>query len=189
MSEITCFRSGSGRLHVTVILGLYDRKVAGWSVSSNMSASDTSIAAWRMAVNNRTPREGLIFHPDRGVQYACNEYSQILSTQKVIRSISLKGNCRDNAIAESFFKPLKVERDYQCRFTKHHAAGTQISQWTEGRYNRNRRHSALGNRLSKRSVKHTAYKMSLNFLSGNPLQVYSFIASLSRIALLKVDRG
>ena len=130
---------------VTVILDLYDRKVVGWSMSSNMTASDTSIAAWRMAVENRPPNEGLIFHSDRGVQYACNAYSQILKNRKVIRSMSRKGNCWDNAVAESFFKTLKVELVYQCRFNNHQDAETQIFAWIEGWYNRNRRHSALGN--------------------------------------------
>jgi transposase InsO family protein len=145
VSDITYVRTGTGWLYVTVILDLYDRKVVGWSMSNNMTAKDTSIAAWRMAVNNRPPGDGLIFHSDRGVQYACNEYSQLLKNRNVIRSMSRKGNCWDNAVAESFFKTLKVELVYQCRFINHQAAEIQLFAWIEGWYNRNRRHSALGN--------------------------------------------
>jgi putative transposase len=66
-----------------------------------------------MAVDNRPPGDGLIFHSDRGVQYACNKYGQIMKNQKAIRSMSRKGNCRDNAAAESFFTSLKVQLVYQ----------------------------------------------------------------------------
>lgn len=145
VSDITYIRTGSGWLYLTVVLDLYDRKVVGWSMSSNMTAADTSIAAWRMAVKNRTPGDGLIFHSDRGIQYACNEFSSLLNNRKIIRSMSRKGNCWDNAVAESFFKTLKVELVYQCRFNNHQAAETQIFAWIEGWYNRNRRHSTLGN--------------------------------------------
>lgn len=145
VSDITYVRTGSGWLYVTVILDLFDRKVVGWSMSSNMTAADTTIAAWRMAVKNRQPSDALIFHSDRGIQYACNEFSQLLINRNIVRSMSRKGNCWDNAVAESFFKTMKVELVYQYRFINHQEAETQIFAWIEGWYNRNRRHSALSN--------------------------------------------
>jgi putative transposase len=119
-------RTKKGWLYLTVIIDLYDRKVIGWSMSKGMSAGETVIPAWIMATRNRPITQKLIFHSDRGTKYACNEFTKILKANNLIlQSMSRKGNCWDNAVAESFFKTIKVE-------------------WIESWYNRRRRHSAIG---------------------------------------------
>jgi putative transposase len=110
VSDITYIRTMKGWLYLTIILYLFDRKVIGWSLSVDMTAENTSIAAWKMAIRNRPPSEKLIFHSDRGIQYACHDFTTLLDSYKCVeRSMSRKGNCCDNAVAESFFKTLKVE--------------------------------------------------------------------------------
>lgn len=146
VSDITYIQTVKGWLYLTVILDLFDRKVIGWSQSRDMSAENTSIAAWRMAVKNRPPSEKLIFHSDRGVQYACHTFANLLQSYKCVeRSMSRKGNCWDNAVAESFFKTIKVELVYRNKYLNQELAGLSIFEWIETWYNRHRRHSALGN--------------------------------------------
>lgn len=146
VSDITYIKTTAGWLYLTVIVDLFDRKVIGWSQSSDMTAENTSIAAWRMAVKNRTPSAHLTFHSDRGIQYACSDFVKLLeSYQFVERSMSRKGNCWDNAVAESFFKTLKVELVYRHRYSSRKEAALSIFEWIETWYNKNRRHSALGN--------------------------------------------
>jgi transposase InsO family protein len=146
VSDITYVKTIKGWLYLTVILDLFDRKVIGWAQSTNLSAENTSIAAWRMAVKNRPPSKRLIFHSDRGIQYACHDFTCLLdSYQCVERSMSRKGNCWDNAVAESFFKTIKVELIYRNRYPGKEEAALSIFEWIETWYNRNRRHSALGN--------------------------------------------
>lgn len=146
VSDITYIRTGKGWLYLTTVIDLFDRKVIGWSHSSDMSAANTTIAAWRMAIRNRAITSKLIFHSDRGIQYACKEFTELLdSYNNVERSMSRKGNCWDNAVAESFFKTLKVEHVYRRRFADREQAGISIFEWIETWYNQQRRHSALGN--------------------------------------------
>jgi len=146
VSDITYIRTGKGWLYLTAILDLYDRKVVGWAQSSDLSAENTTIAAWRMAVNNRAMTDNLIFHSDRGVQYACKDFTELLdSYPQVEQSMSRKGNCWDNAVAESFFKTLKVEHVYRQRFADKEDAAVSVFEWIETWYNRHRRHSALNN--------------------------------------------
>lgn len=146
VSDITYIRTGKGWLYLTAILDLFDRKVVGWALSSSLSAENTTMAAWRMAVKNRIISDSLIFHSDRGVQYACKNFTRLLSSYpQVKQSMSRKGDCWDNAVAESFFKTLKVEHVYRQRFTDKQEAAVSVFEWIETWYNRNRRHSALGN--------------------------------------------
>jgi len=146
VSDITYIRTGKGWLYLTTVIDLFDRKVIGWSQSSDMSAANTTIAAWRMAIRNRAINSKLIFHSDRGIQYACKEFTDLLDSYKnVERSMSRKGNCWDNAVAESFFKTLKVEHVYRNRFADREHAGISVFEWIETWYNQHRRHSALGN--------------------------------------------
>jgi transposase InsO family protein len=146
VSDITYIRTMKGWLYLTIVMDLWDRKVIGWSQSNDMSAESTSIAAWKMAVRNRSITDQLIFHSDRGIQYACKDFTNLLgSYSNVERSMSRKGNCWDNAVAESFFKTLKVEHVYRQRFTSKEEAALSVFTWTETWYNRERRHSALGN--------------------------------------------
>ncbi len=145
VSDITYVRTRSGWLYLTVIIDLYDRKVVGWSMSKGLSAMETIITAWFMAIRNRPVTQDIIFHSDRGVQYACKEFTDILNANKlIIRSMSRKGNCWDNAVAESFFKTIKVEWIYAHTFANQREAQLSIFEWIESWYNRKRRHSALG---------------------------------------------
>ena len=146
VSDITYIRTAKGWLYLTIVLDLFDRKVIGWSQSSDMTAENTIIKAWRMAVKNRPPSGQLTFHSDRGIQYACSDFVKLLESYECVeRSMSRKGNCWDNAVAESFFKTIKVELIYRQRFNTREGAALSIFEWIETWYNRNRRHSALGN--------------------------------------------
>ena len=145
VSDLTYVRTKNGWLYLTVIIDLYDRKVIGWSMSTGLSAEETVIPAWLMAIWNRPVTQELIFHSDRGIQYACNEFAKILKANKLItRSMSRKGNCWDNAVAESFFKTIKVEWIYSKNYLNQEQAQLSIFEWIESWYNRRRRHSALG---------------------------------------------
>lgn len=147
VSDITYIRTKKGWLYLTAIIDLFDRKVIGWSLSSDLSAANTCISAWRMAVKNRPLSGNLLFHSDRGIQYACNAFTNLLNSHEgVQQSMSRKGNCWDNAVAESFFKTIKVELIYRDRYERKEQAALAVFEWIETWYNRNRRHSALGNR-------------------------------------------
>lgn len=147
VSDITYIRTREGFLYLTTILDLYDRKCIGWSISNGMSAEETSLAAWKMAIKNRGIAKGLIFHSDRGVQYACEKFANTLDSYKfIIRSMSRKGNCWDNAVAESFFKTLKSEQIYGNKLISKDQMKMDLFEYVEIWYNKNRRHSALENR-------------------------------------------
>ncbi|MES1182090.1 MAG: IS3 family transposase, partial [Flavobacterium sp.] len=111
VSDITYVDTKQGWLYLTTIIDLFDRKVIGWALSETMKAKDTTVDAFRMALNNSPIQSNkeLVFHSDRGIQYACDEFRAELEKHKTItRSMSRKGDCWDNAVAESFFKTLKV---------------------------------------------------------------------------------
>jgi len=144
VSDITYVRTQEGWLYLTVIIDLADRKVIGWSTSRTMKASDTVMPAWRMAVINRPIVGRLMFHSDQGIQYACNEFRGVLQKNKlVVQSMSRKGNCWDNACAESFFKSIKTEWIYRFRYSSIRSAALSIFEYIETWYNTCRRHSAL----------------------------------------------
>ncbi len=108
-----------------------------------MSTSSTVVDAWKMAIKNRPLQDELIFHSDRGIQYASHEFRRCLKGVPVLQSMSRKGNCWDNAVAESFFKTMKTELVYQRTFkTKEHAY-LAIFEYIEVWYNRQRIHSSL----------------------------------------------
>jgi transposase InsO family protein len=127
-----------------VIIDLADRKVIGWSTCGSMKAKDTIIPAWKMAVINRPICRPLIFHSDQGVQYACGEFRSIIKRNKLItQSMSRKGNCWDNACAESFFKSIKTEWIYRFKYINIKSAALSIFEYIETWYNTLRRHSSL----------------------------------------------
>lgn len=147
VSDITYIKTSTGWLYLTVILDLADRKVIGWALSETMKAQDTTVAALNMAIGNRPITQALIFHSDRGVQYACNEFRNELQACTLIRqSMSRRANCWDNAVAESFFKTLKSECVYGHKFENQKVAATTIFDFIEIWYNRERLHSSLGYR-------------------------------------------
>jgi transposase InsO family protein len=144
VSDITYIRTRQGWLYLTIILSLADRKVIGWALSSGLSASQTSVAAWKMAIRNRPVTGPLIFHSDRGVQYACHEFTSLLKANKHIRrSMSRKGNCWDNAVAESFFNTLKREWISRFVYKTRKQAELSIFDYIESWYNTNRIHSTI----------------------------------------------
>lgn len=143
VSDLTYIRTGAGWVYLTVVLDLADRKVVGWALSETMEAEATTVAAWQMAVRNRPLFHPLLFHSDRGVQYACSAFREQLEGMPVVQSMSRKGNCWDNAVAESFFKTMKTEMVYHCKFATRQEARLAVFEYIEGFYNRKRRHSAL----------------------------------------------
>ena len=145
VSDITYLRTDKGWLYLTTILDLWDRKVIGWSMSEELTAKQTCLAL-EMAVINRPPREGLIFHSDRGIQYCSDEFRSTLKRlcPSVRQSMSRKGNCWDNACAESFFKTLKTELDILKKGGGVKQIKTEVFEYIEVYYNRSRRHSAIG---------------------------------------------
>ena len=148
VSDITYIRTKQGWMYLTIVLDLFDRKIIGWSMSNNLSAKDTSLAAMRMALGNRPLHRPLIFHSDRGIQYACTAFTNLLKAQKgwIQQSMSRKGNCWDNAVAESFFKSLKIEWVYKHKYGARSDAQLSLFYWIETWYNRKRRHSHLNNK-------------------------------------------
>lgn len=146
VSDITYLRTVCGWIYLTVIIDLYDRKVIGWAFSDGLETSETTVPALKMAVKNRVPRKGLIFHSDRGVQYCSKLFRHVLYAvcPFVRQSMSGKGNCWDNACAESFFNTLKWELDIlNGKHTKKEVK-SGLFEYIEIYYNRRRRHSALG---------------------------------------------
>jgi putative transposase len=148
VSDITYIATRHGWTYLTTMIDLFDRKVIGWALSQTMLAAETSVAALKMALNNRPlhPQNNLILHSDRGIQYACNEFVQLTSMYKNIeRSMSRKGNCWDNAVAESFFKTLKTEHVYHHKYESRQQAELSIFEYIETFYNTKRRHKHLNN--------------------------------------------
>jgi transposase InsO family protein len=147
VSDITYLRTSTGNLYLTVVLDLWDRKVIGWSLSRELVAEQTSRAII-MAAKNRPPLDGLIFHSDQGVQYCSEEFRKTLThiCPSVRQSMSRKGNCWDNACAESFFKTLKTELEILNGRRKYSSSQvqTEVFEYIEVYYNRCRRHSGIG---------------------------------------------
>jgi transposase InsO family protein len=145
VSDITYLRTIFGWLYLTVVIDLWDRKIVGWSMGKDLTA-ESICRALEMAVKNRPPREGLIFHSDRGVQYCSEEFRTMLNRlcPSVRQSMSRKGNCWDNACAESFFKTLKTELDILEGNYNSKEVQAGVFEYIEIYYNRCRRHSALG---------------------------------------------
>jgi transposase InsO family protein len=124
---------------------LFDRKVIGWALSADMESAHTTIPALDMAFKNRRAQEGLLFHSDRGVQYCAHSFRETLYAYcpAVRQSMSRKGNCRDNACAESFFKTLKRELETLDGRHTDGEARQSVFMYLEAYYNRVRLHSAL----------------------------------------------
>ena len=142
-TDVTYLIHNGQRAYLSSIIDLYDRKIIGWSLSDGMNTNETTLASWKMAIKNRNIETGLIFHSDRGVQYANNKFANVLESYKVTRSMSRKGNCWDNAVAESFFKSLKTELIYGNKLINKEQMKLQVFEYIEIWYNQKRRHSAL----------------------------------------------
>ena len=143
VSDITYLWTRTGWLYLTAIIDLFSRMVVGWSLSSSLGHEMVLTALYR-AIRQRRPPKGLIFHSDRGVQYACNGFTKVLKKHGIIQSMSRKGNCWDNAVAESFFSILKSELVYQTNFYNKQDALQKVFEYIEIYYNRQRKHSTIG---------------------------------------------
>jgi transposase InsO family protein len=143
VGDITFVQTTEGWLYVAAILDLYTRKVVGWNMSGNI---DTALVAGalRMALIRQAPPEKLIFHSDRGIQYASGAYRNALARASLVPSMSRKANCYDNATMESFWSTLKLELIYRRTFQTRQQARAEIFDYIETFYNRQRAHSALG---------------------------------------------
>jgi putative transposase len=143
VADISYIPLQQGFAYLAVILDAYSRRVIGWALEENLEAGLT-LAALRIALRKRGAPAGLIHHSDHGLQYACRPYVELLRAHGIRSSMSRVGNPYDNAIAESFFKTLKVEEVYGSEY--HHArhARARMRGYIEGIYNKTRLHSALG---------------------------------------------
>jgi transposase InsO family protein len=143
VSDITYVWTLEGWLYLAVILDLFSRRVVGWAISERLERG-LALDALQMALTDRQPPHGLLHHSDRGSQYASHEYQRLLAAHGVLSSMSRKGNCWDNAVAESFFATLKLELVYQSHWRTRTQARSEVFEYIELFYNRRRRHSALG---------------------------------------------
>ena len=142
-SDISYLWTMEGWLYLAVVIDLYSRKVVGWAMNSRMKAS-LATEALMMAYWRRKPGKGLIHHSDRGSQYAGSDYRKLLNTYSMICSMSRKGDCWDNAVAESFFHSLKTEWTAEILYRTRGDARSDVIRYIEMFYNSNRLHSYLG---------------------------------------------
>lgn len=143
VTDVTAIATAEGWLFLAAILDLYSRRVVGWATSAN---NDTILAldALQAALRARRPRPGLVHHSDRGSPYASDDYRAQLRTHRLRRSMSRKGDCWDNAVAESFFATLRAELVDDERYATRAAATKSIGDYIDNFYNVQRRHSYLG---------------------------------------------
>ncbi len=158
VSDITYIRIGHSFVYLTTVIDLADRMVVGWNLSDNMTDKHTVITAFKKAIKTRRISSGLIFHSDRGRQYASDDFRKLLTEQKCIQSMSRKGNCWDNAVAESFFKTIKVESLYRFKFEKASEVYSAIFDYIDGWYNTRRIHSSLGGKSPREMSNFLAIK-------------------------------
>jgi transposase InsO family protein len=142
VGDITYVWTLEGWLYLSVIIDLYSRRVVGWAMGHRIDQALT-LRALRMALDTRELSAGLTHHTDRGSQYAANDYRKLLKARGITCSMSRKGNCWDNAVAESFFATLKVEFVHETLFRTRAQATHEIFEHIEVFYNRVRRHSFL----------------------------------------------
>jgi transposase InsO family protein len=140
VSDLTYLPTQTGFAYLAVILDLYARRVVGWAVSDNLDAT-IAVTALQHALALRPAPAGLVHHSDRGVHYACADYRAVLEKHGVRRSMSRKGNCWDNAVAESFFSSLKFELEDHARWRDACDVERDIAAYIDGFYNAERRHS------------------------------------------------
>ena len=144
-ADITYLPTRAGWLYLAVVIDACRKRVLGWAFSSSLETSFVR-AALLMAIQRRGGRcaPGLLFHSDRGVQYASERFRRQLVASGITASMSRRGNCYDNARAESFFSTLKLEHTYRHDFANHEQARQQTFEWIEAFYNLRRRHSSIG---------------------------------------------
>jgi len=142
VADISYVWTEEGWLYLAVVLDLFSRRVVGWSMADHLR-TELPLGALKMALGQRRPELGMIHHSDRGCQYASHDYRAALAADGITSSMSRKGDCWDNAVAESFFATFRAELSDHCRWATREAARTAIHDFIERFYNRQRRHSYL----------------------------------------------
>lgn len=143
VADITYIPTKTGWLYLAVVMDLFSRRIVGWAMSDNIDSKLVQ-SAMKMAILHREPDKGLIHHSDRGVQYAAQDFQDLLDDNKIICSMSRKGNCWDNACVESFFGSLKNEWVKGKIYETYEDGEKDIFKYIEVFYNRKRRHASLG---------------------------------------------
>ena len=141
VGDITYIWTQEGWLYLATVIDLFSRRIVGWKLSNRIT-KELVIGALNDAVQKRKPASGLIFHSDRGSQYASDEYVDLLNYYEILPSMSRKGDCWDNAVAESFFKTIKSELVYWHNFKSISEAEMRIFEYIEIFYNKYRLHSS-----------------------------------------------
>jgi putative transposase len=144
VGDITYIRTWEGWLYLATVLDCFSRRVVGWAMADHLR-TELPLRALYMALARRTPTDTLIHHTDRGCQYTSEAYTNVLESRSIRSSLSRPGNCWDNAVAESFFSTLKLDLLYRHSWPTRAAARSAIFEYIEAFYNRERRHSTLGN--------------------------------------------
>lgn len=142
VGDITYIWTREGWLYLATTIDLCSKRVVGYSLGKRITKG-LVIKAMENALKSRSPQPGLIFHSDRGSQYASDEFREVLKRNKVVQSMSRKGDCWDNAVAESFFKTIKTELIYHYNFKRREEAELRIFEYIEMFYNKNRLHSSI----------------------------------------------
>ena len=140
VSDLTYLRTQTGFVYMAVVLDLFARRVVGWTVSENLDA-DIAVEALRRALALRPAPVGMIHHSDRGIHYACADYRALLQRHAITPSMSRKGNCWDNAVAESFFSSFCFEVELDANWRDVHDVERSAAEYIDGFYNPQRRHS------------------------------------------------
>ena len=140
VSDLTYLRTQTGFVYMAVVLDLFARRVVGWAVSRNLDAG-IAVEALRRALAVRPAPAGMVHHSDRGVHYACTEYRALLANRGITPSMSRKGDCWDNAVAESFFSSFGFELEFEADWHDEHDVERDTAEYIDGFYNPRRRHS------------------------------------------------
>jgi putative transposase len=143
VSDITYIWTREGWMYLAAILDLFSRRVVGWSMEPYIDRT-LALDALGMALRTRRPEPGLLHHSDRGIQYASGDYQKLLDEHGIDCSMSRKGDCWDNAVAESFFSTLKAELVHRVDYITRSQARASVFEYIEAFYNPRRRHSVLG---------------------------------------------
>jgi putative transposase len=140
VSDLTYLRTQTGFVYLAVILDLFARRVVGWAVSRSLDAG-IAVEALRRALAVRRAPAGMVHHSDRGVHYACTQYRELLASHGITPSMSRKGDCWDNAVAESFFSSFGFELEFDANWHDEHDLERDTAEYIDGFYNPRRRHS------------------------------------------------
>lgn len=143
VTDISYLPTNEGWLYLATVKDIFTKEIVGWATDDNMKTG-LCLKALKSAVKRHRPPRGLLHHSDRGVQYCSKEYQGFLRRNGIVCSMSRKGNCYDNACAETFFSTIKCELIYHKRYKTRNEAQEDIFWYIEVFYNRKRRHQALG---------------------------------------------